>query len=101
VKVSEWDEAAQELYAQFQAGLVSPAEMVAQLPWVWRFRPRKDPLESAAWRAMVEHAGRAGYFTWRGGQPHGRLARRPLWSRRLCSEGPPRIGGLECPGPRI
>lgn len=75
-----WDRDAIELHAQFQAGVVSPAEMAARLPEIWRFRNRCDPLDSpAAWRAMVDHAG---YFTWTSGDA-GRHGRRPWRSKRL------------------
>ena len=76
-----WDQAAKDLYARFQASTVTPAEMVAELPQIWRYRSDRDPLNNtAAWRAMVEHAG---YFKWASGRPHGRPARRPLRARRL------------------
>lgn len=69
------------LYTRFQAGEVSPEEMVAVLPRIWRSRSALDPLgDAAAWRAMAAHAG---YFTWRSGQLQGRRARRPWWSQRL------------------
>lgn len=69
------------LYTRFQAGEVSPEEMVAVLPRIWRSRSALDPLgDPAAWRAMVAHAG---YFTWRSGQLQGRQARRPWRSQRL------------------
>ena len=80
---AEWwgDQAARDLYARFEAGTVTSDEMVAELPQIWRDRSERDPLNStAAWRAMVEHAG---YFKWAPGQPHGRPARRPLLPRRL------------------
>ena len=77
-----WDCAAVSLYRRFRAGEVSPDDMVAELPQVWRSRSRADPLDNAsAWRAMVDHTG--GYFTWASGQAEGRRAARPMLSRRL------------------
>lgn len=78
---SQWHRDAVELYSRFQFGAVTPDEMRAELPSVWRLRPDADPLGSdAAWRAMIDHAG---YFKWKSGQIGGRRTRRPLRARRL------------------
>jgi hypothetical protein len=81
VTASAWDNAAKDLYAKFQAGAILPADMVVELPQIWRFRSDEDPLNSAdAWRAMVKYAS---YFEWKSGRLHGRRTRRPLRSKRL------------------
>lgn len=70
-----------ELFEQFQAGALKPEQMREALPWIWRHRPDRDPLDNAAaWHAMVVHAG---YFEWKSGMPGGRPARRPMLARRL------------------
>ncbi|ANY08207.1 hypothetical protein AFB00_20160 [Pseudonocardia sp. HH130630-07] len=81
IGLNEWDRAAVELYTRFRAGEVTPDQMMAEFPPLWRCRSRVDPLDSAAaWRSMVDHAG---YFVWASGDPSARRARRPLGARRL------------------
>ncbi|UJW36905.1 hypothetical protein L3Q67_45385 (plasmid) [Saccharothrix sp. AJ9571] len=69
------------LFAEFQAGNVTPGQMVVALPGAWRYRPDQDPLNSTeAWRSMFLHAG---YFEWTSGMSGVRRTRKPLLVRRL------------------
>ncbi|MET9265227.1 hypothetical protein [Amycolatopsis sp. NPDC004079] len=79
-----WADDAIALYARFRAGELSPDDLLAELPQIWRCRPRRDPLGNPeAWRRMFEHAG---YFEWKSGESRGRRARRP-WRRQLLYRG--------------
>lgn len=86
--INEWDAQAEHLYTRFRSGEISPEEMAAELPPLWRLRSDRDPLNNAAaWRAMVEHAG---YFNWRPGEALRRPACRPRRRHRLFRGATPR-----------